>query len=127
MRAARWHARAVHRLGLLASACLLVAPATATAAATDDVSITLTPGAGLLLHGAPALDATGLDLGSLRVLDARGGNHGWDLSADVSGISAGHRWAMRLSEGPDGTLPPLAKLPPRTTAAFVTLTVGPAV
>lgn len=76
------------RAGILSLALvgLLVAPA---AGAVDDVSVTLTPGAGLLLSGEPSLHLGPAGLSSLSfeavaVLDATGSSAGWSLSAQVT-------------------------------------------
>lgn len=108
-------------------AAVLVVPAAASAAA-EEVSVTLTPGPGVLLTGAPALrlapdGSAEVSLRGVEVLDASGSAAGWTLVAQIDYADGqGSDTLVRRSGSPSDELRPIRVSP----GTFVTLTAGPA-
>jgi len=123
--------RMVRRASRALSVILVVAGGLAPAAiaATETVSITLTPGAGLLLSGRPSLNigADGdaeLGLGTMDVRDATGSRSGWELAAEIPDPMQDQGvLLLRVDAGSDPTS--TVELPADRAGGVVVVTVGP--
>lgn len=130
---ARLRARCQHRrmsrlrgsAAVLLSATLCAAPA--ATAASEQVSVTLAPGAGVLVSGQPEVRTSpdGLAqvaLDAISVLDATGTGSGWELAAEVRNPAGENELLVRV-DSRSGPAPQF--LLDATPGDVVTLTAGP--
>lgn len=117
--------RASTGIAILLGAATFTAPV--AMAAEDDVSVSLTPGAGILLSGLPEVRARAdgsseLVLGDVPVLNATGSGAGWELVAESTGTAGGgSELLLRADDAED--IVPVALHGERNV---ITVTVSPA-